>query len=768
MIFKNRKGISFVIVAFITAVVMFALTVLLWFSPLDDMKDRFSLDEKLPAVDYLNKVEIYQDLVLENTLSSGLEYSLKSFPSKFASYQNNNVIVSTDELLGCQVVSPYVQLWYNEINAKASKDKGGENCLPEFSNLGEDFLKNYVEESLSVDVEKLLGPTKYRNLFAEVNRDADNDVLDMGLVVANKVTGPTFSAEKKVSAQFAVSDKELFDLLFAVEKVLPQVSDKLKSEVPSYLSQNSGASVEEAIVEIVLKELEKESPEAFKNYDLSISFIEGIAGKTDGKFFGLKFDVKKAGEGETSFEFGGIFEYNIPLASVDFAVSTYESLPNTIELKVKKPANSDEVNNFVILYSYENFFDSSFSGHESFRTLIENGEIPSKFNDQLGVEDKFGRYYYSDESLGFKLDLLAVDAKFSEGESEKKVLIYQKYDYENNEYELLESGRDVYVYVFAVDDKYNYDVNEVKVSNVKTAQAANVAPRPIPKLDLSTGNPASFSLSSDKDLSVSNFAVEVSNYADSNFDHYDVYLVEDGQEDLKENCLGMSSDCYYFDGTYTMNVENGKFLFIESDSQGMLSNTENYMGIDYHTNFRDSSGNAVTLDFDSLQGYSVYVIPKSAEGDVALNGMLVSDSIEDAGNYYRLKSDGKKNFLFPLSRTFGGGDLASSSTSSLEPAKEGDITFGEVGKNEEGLFLPFSSEKYDIVSLSLILDVYKPDGTLYQQNYIGNVMGEDLGYKLLVGNYDEFGSFEVKKIIPRTAEGPIEVEFPVSILWVNS
>ncbi|MCA9460450.1 MAG: hypothetical protein KC550_07935, partial [Nanoarchaeota archaeon] len=356
------------------------------------------------------------------------------------------------------------EIWFNEYNIfeKNNQTGGNGNCFPNLS----EGIKSSLLFNFQVELEDLadegfspLGASSYDVLVEDEDEDG---VFDFTIELSYEDSNKLASFRKNTDFKFNYDARDYVKLLTVLEAVFPKLSAENKKTVPSCLNgQTNGVQnsekvcIKKNVLDLILKE--EYGKEVLTLYNLDIDLFS-----TDiSNYFGVDIIAKNKKVKKEEFVFSVFLKYNILHNLIEFNVDHFSQADKTIEVTINEPKISkDRVYSYLVFYSYENFFEkSSYSNYDKLFELLETSQIPRTFESEgiVGRDEvsNIAAYYHSSVDSNLDLNLLAISKQEFDSKGQKKILIYQIYDFEKKEYVKLEEGKPVYIFVFAVDSAFN-------------------------------------------------------------------------------------------------------------------------------------------------------------------------------------------------------------------------------------------------------------------------------------------------------------------------
>ena len=454
----------------------------------------------------------------------------------------------------------------------------------------------------------------------------------------------------------------------------------------------------------------------------------------------VNFDSK---EGNLDLEFLIVLD-EAPYDVVEYSLSNFEVLDNAIKIRISKFATEEVSNRFIVLYSYEDFFNPKVYGSEKYnklKDLLVNSKIPSTLHDTSISVDGV-KYYHSNENSNLNLNLLLVNGKDGFGpDGIKSKIIYQIYDFNSENYILLKEGREVYFAVFAVDHpNYNYftDENLLELSYDSKIPQKVFGPRPLRKDEVSINNNM-------PDMENS-FVINVDDNSDDEIYSYGLYVYKVGDDDVElEKGVCNTDFCYKSLSKTDTNV------LVTSDISNV--NNQNYEKVVFVgpefvlKNPKNNNGNLVKFK------YNVVLVTEDEQGRGTLREIFkeydISQSSTSDINYYVLNK-GDSVSIRPYKNV--------SEIIDNKPPDISSVVFESYSLNRVGndFIIPWRpKESEDVKSLYTQTLVYRSE--LDSPNVITSEVGTDGKIENLQYSSD-ITSIEVRKVSPVDSSGNSEYD----------
>ena len=676
---NNKKGIGFF--TFIGPVVLILVIVLLFMTkPIEDIDEDIDISSAIKAIDIINaKVPAEMFYKKEDTKIT-IGQSKKSFAETLGlSRDELNLRLESggEKYTGCRLNS--LQLWYNEKNIdKDKKEENSEtsskysNCLPKFNENFKDkyelFLRNKLE-----DTTKTILKEQEIDKEPEVDLNYNNDTNEVEVRIgtyyedssANNIASMELKLDYTVKYDLGIYPK----LLLALNEMIPEMSESIKDKVPSCIKNEEMNELE--CMEIALYDkINEYDKNILKHYDMSLDFME-LESK---EYYGLKIMIQNKENKQKELEFGVILRDNIPYSHLNFNLEQFEGIDDTIKLNIEKPRFNDEVASYVIMYSYDDFFNPSSKNYDKILNLLKNNLIPTNFKNTGYSDTGSYQYFYSDFQENEVTLISTSDKTFEEGVDGtdiKSLKLYQIYDKESDKFKLLEE-KPLYAYAFATDENLNYYLEDIQGKTKSIVPKSKFGPKPLEVNDKNR-------VAGESEGYQNSMFFRIGDYSDSRFDHYDLYIVEEGNAISKE-CKDIKTKCHYYNGKGVLNKQNDTTFVVSSDE---IRNDENY-DVFIHTN-HFSNG----LNLKNGKSYDVYIVPVDVNNNAVVSSVKrqwsFNEIVSNDLNFYKLES----NINAPIIRP---AKFASVEVKDVKPPHPTtSIIVNGINKKDNYLYLQWSS-----------------------------------------------------------------------------
>lgn len=526
-----------------------------------------------------------------------------------------------------------------------SEKRENQNCIEDVD-LGSDFVSS-LSQDLKEDVEGSQIP-QHSDLTSSLLADIDyvEEISELSLHVSYLNSFETKINQKDSSYATSQLNIDVYERSFSLAPYLQSL--EMISEVLStgedgisllsstftqrLVSDEQCKEEKDECIEDIMTQTLKKYPQADLTYDIEVYRSE--TEEEDFDLYIVSFNEKETSKEVLSFSI--LLENRVPLGLVEFELYQYQHAKATLGVKVLDSGiEKSKIHKFVVLYSYEDFFANK--GSQEFRKLVDTLSKridPSSFENP-GVEFVSTSFYYSDD-----IEMNFAVANPDTSTDATRILLNQIYDFETGSYELLDTQRPIYVYVFAIDSSFNYYLNEEDLQTQSLPLNSLFTPTPIN--NEASGAKSSFEASARIPGLTSSIYLEIKNYALSsyNFDHFDVYITKDFDivsEELREDCQLEDTDsytCFYYGNAALRN--NGKVLISSLELTDEQKNNvvhDTYLG---PVEFTGTSEFAL----EENEKYRIFVIPVDTFGNSITQGYLVKNTYEKIDtdtqfSYYR-------------------------------------------------------------------------------------------------------------------------------------
>lgn len=586
---KSKKAISFTILLTPLMIIL-----LLIFSPqvasIADTPQSTNYGQTIKQVSYLSNLEISQKLYLERL--------------------SNYIISSSLELYLASFARPCFDMSGNVFFYDQSKDI---NCLSSINLTSQEFTQTFLESFKQEfsSYESLLSSSHQRTTF-----DINEQFTEI-IITSNFSEELIFLTHQKIIP--INLDNELY-FLKTIESNIGELAVDISTKLTQCTSLRSNTK-DYCVKEITSMYL----PKNLDLYDFSFDYQEIP------NYFIVNVNVKEKSKGNDMISFSLKFEDIVPFFHIDFDLETYSLQDDLIKVTVTKP-NEDprkKLHGYILLYSYSNFFDDSYIGYDELLSLLSEKErIPNDFVDSSNPYQNFKSYELkrSSDSSSFDISLLFVPAG-EDSANEDSFLIYQIYNKTTSKYELLEEGKTIYGYVFAVDTSFSYYIDEQYFSaGIRNETVSRVLP------------PKPLSLQNFRENNIpeltSGISFSLSGYGDDAFNSYAMYLCSTRiyrQTDLP-SCENIISPSF--------SSNDGNFIFYDKFQDPLvLSKYQNYDLIPLTTE--------LVLDED----FVLYILPQDSNQEFIFNKKNMLYDISEENDLYlltRFPSNSKESILQPF------------------------------------------------------------------------------------------------------------------------
>ncbi len=755
---KNKKAVSYFLLMTIFSLVLFSFSFIIYVSPTKAIIEDIGYGQTTKEADRINYKLAAQKFYVKEEIEKSVQRAKLDFSKSYGVDKNTQIDIAQSS---CTYAN--LKLWYNEKNLPENSDENLEQeteeidenteiinqnlCLPSFGKDTKTNLETQIKEQITKDLKEGLSPIKISKEPEVKTSFSSNGNLKVDIEVyfeENTKIGK-IKDTSKYSENFDISSYP--KLLEAISLSLGEFSQKAKEEVPICIKESENNNekenkdeiedqnieikcIENSLVSLIEENfLELEGTEKdFSKYEFKISDMKLKDDNSLKGYYALKIEVQNIETKENELTFGVIFKDNIPNFFVSFSQELFNRADNTIKVRIFEPEESLDINSYIIIYSYEDFFNQqSYPKYNDFIKMLETNLVPKDF-DQAGFYDESGAYYFSKESSNMNLNLLLVSpSNFKEDDDTKQnykdVLLYQTYNHEKKEWNLFEE-KPIYAYVFAADYNKNYYVKDLSgKSKVITPQKV-FGPKPL----VNDNNPNTIDTITEpkQELNIpASFSFEIKGYTDLNFDHYDMYITQNREaKELKEKCQNLEfTNCYYYDGSISLRDKNGKFL-VTTDTEVSI----------------ESFDKIIYLNENIIQSgieYEVLIVPVDINGKGLISSKTKEYSFKITNdNHYELIKETER--LDP--KYF---KLTLIDNKKPDPLNSISLLSDKLNLVGDKYYLQWAKVEEDITGVYVLYQAKDITGALKSQNIV--LVGLD-GF--ILENNPSFSTIEITKIIP--------------------
>lgn len=478
----------------------------------------------------------------------------------------------------CRFEGEDVPVWYNQKYLDSMEEVISEDdsvtlddidCMPEFDENIEMSLSLYLEERLEEEIEE--GTLLENSPTVQVYPKDETTYTVFATTFYREQTDKSFvSLDMDYQRDYEIG---LFpELLQVLSTKVPQISDDLSIKVPQCVRDNLNEgieSIEVYCIEYSIEELIKKdtNQKLWDRYKIEVNYLDE---QKEDEYYAFTIQIYDTILEQKELEFGVKLTDNIPFYMINFFVENSNFADNMITVKFEEPKFANEgISNYVVLYSYDNFFDPSYPHYENLKELLLNNKIPSQFED-TGFTYAGNKMYRSSEDDVHNLNLLLVSPenfKYNDDTQAKvkEVLVYQAYNFETKEFEPLQN-KPLYAFVFAVDKRFNYYVEEVERQTKSATPQAMFGPTPL-TFDSNPTTPDTVEFKTELSEMQNSLEINIFDYQDVNFNHFDLYVFDSRNNgEIVEKCAGAKYPCYYFDGSKSLTNRNVRILLTSDNS----------------------------------------------------------------------------------------------------------------------------------------------------------------------------------------------------------
>lgn len=673
MIKKDKKGIAYFTLIGPFVLILLGLLFLAYINPTSTTTEEIDFGNTLISLDLINAKLPAEEFFMKQQLGAVIQNAKEEFVEENIQTQFLQRAETSSENpgSGCDLKPNYeLDLWYNQINEDANQENSNNydekevitdakdeeakkeedkfcSCLPDFENNLEEELQSYFEEKIEYEVNNALEAQKISKspkIKTEYNKETNK--IDVDITTYYKESSKIGDVILEIDYQDSYELDSYPQLLETLTNVIPKIPDQLKNKIPNCITSKANTLEEANAESICLQEtiynlIKQEDDKISKEYSFEINRLEEyeISG-----YIAIQFIVKNKKTKKQELNFGIVVKDNIPYSLIDFTLEPSLTYDNLLNIEITKPNFNSKIENYVILYSYEDFFNPTSKSYLNLLNLLKNGNVPNGFEKTGYTDSKTSKtYYYSSPQIESDISLILVtntenDKKIENKKDPKKVQIYQIYNSETKRFELLEN-KPIHVFIFAVDKNLNYYVEDLKGKAKTTIPISSSKPKPLKEEQVSIEGEIVSSIGYQSTLSL-----QIKNYEDPNLNHFDIYLLEEGGT-MKEFCGEGSSSCYYFNGQNDIiSASNNVRYLITSD----LSTKPTIIGEGFEEKIitTDRFTGKPTL-LNSIKGgspqYQISIVPVNDKGEGITEPY--------AGKNYEYQEKGKINYELVLSNS---------------------------------------------------------------------------------------------------------------------
>ncbi|MFW6009551.1 MAG: hypothetical protein ACOCP8_09845, partial [archaeon] len=319
-----------------------------------------NINAKIPAENFYKKEETIKTInTAKKDFAKTLGLSLNDLSKRTQGGDDSNY-------LGCKIQG--IELWYNEKNLDVNmqnNDSHYSNCSAKFNDEFIEKYKYFLEDRLFTNLQNGL---KEQNINSNpiINIDYDKEIDSIDLQIKTSYKEQTKIGDLNLELNYNTNHTlGLYpQLLIGLNNLIPQLSTKIEEEIPKCLENNENTELK-CITNITENYLNNFHDKILQEYNLEIKYLD----IQSDNYYGLNFIVSNNNNIE-ELNFGVILKDNIPYSYLNFNLNHFQGLDKTIELHIEKPRFYDKVKSYVILYSYENFFDKSSSNYDQITNLL--------------------------------------------------------------------------------------------------------------------------------------------------------------------------------------------------------------------------------------------------------------------------------------------------------------------------------------------------------------------------------------------------------------
>lgn len=646
----NKKGIGFFALIAPISVILLALIFITHISDNNSIANNLKFGDTLSKLDMINSKipaeQLYRDELFKHLFTNiKSDFSKNYHQTQQLSLEN----FKKDTINSCSIFG--IDIWYNQNyenyvntknlneNSNPSDDSGSSSssdsnnietltqvkkniCTPDFKN---DFTRLF-KLSLKLKIDNSIQDNMHVQDFSSLNINIDNKNKNSDFNISILSNYDSSTLVSKIIKEFDYTSNYNLglypDLLSTIQDTFPKLEDDFKSSIPSCITKNintdfsnENISIEDYCFTNAFKKLvyQQDNSNTLKdNFDFKLNVVSDF--KKDG-FYLLKVEIidKKSNHFKSNnLIFGILLKDNIPYSDVTFSLANSLKYDNVIDVTINMPKFKVNKNdNYVIVYSYKNFFNNV-----DLVNLLNNQGIVNEFKSNgfydpspISIDDI---YSIKDDSkfVSYDVDLAMTSNNYFK-DGKKTVSIYQKYNHDSKKFELFKN-KELYVYVFAVDKKNNYYLD-----NFDAGKKISIKPKPVYGPNPLTKE--NLQIKSDKDNFENSIFLKTINYNNSNFNYYDLYIYKNNLNSKLNNQCKDNDNCYYYNGKNTLTNKDLNLL-IHSDQSFTLSQIENNPDLNNPTIITTTQFSP-QFKFTTNDEYNLLVIPVDKQGNSILNSV---------------------------------------------------------------------------------------------------------------------------------------------------
>lgn len=692
--------------------------------------------EMLKLIDYSNTVSNIENQFIGTFVDNDVKNFKTNFKEELIIDEKNLFLLDRLQYISCKNINEKIILYNEKLIDETIKSNLSEiSCLKDNLEI-ENSFNIYVQNKLNNGLESFYNAFNIANLENISLGEISNSTKKNILIKSQFEEENSLGLIEKVNEYEYEYDFGLYPLLVkTVISVLPELSQDIKStinacrETEEYkkLGKNEDSYCNK---NALIKLLNDENELVLKNYDLHVKIVENL---DIGNYYILEISFINKKTNENELEFQIVLRNNLPLDVVDYSINNHKFANNVIAMQIREIQDLRiDAKNFVILYSYEDFFNKNIYGLDRYNKLIDlldKSKVPEDFtktfNTSFEVEvsesplsENFEKkidakidYYISDDTLKLNLLVLSANDGFDAISKLKTEDIFQIYDFSKKEYETL-IEKELYFSVFAVDPNgYSYFTDE---ELLKKAYNRITPKRVLGPSPLSNGNFESIS-SNINDLEESISIEFDTNQVEENIEFYDIYLTSDTINDFRKE----NDETHFYTRIDKSRISNKVLL---TSSMQIFNNPHL---IEFDKILVDS------FKLDSNKLFRLNIIPLDSNFNGFTSNSL-SYHVEKVGDHYELKEGDSNQVFFK--------DLKVVDNYLIKSIPNDLIISLDV--SDTGYKLNWNYEKYNLEKISLTFEILKQDGGI---RYEDKIFTKNLSNQIInAQNGDSFRIYNVR------------------------
>lgn len=593
----NRKaGITFPLLTAVFTFILFFFASLTLVLPLEKSPDALKFGETLVELQLAELKTPAQQYFLENSISKVISDVQNSLGKDLVSLGSSECVD-----LDTEIFYFYREDINNQERVVGLDEEGNEilqtinPCIPILeSEIGEEIVL-LSESKVNVFLLTSVSSIDATDYSSEIEYDEENQKLGINIdyTIQKETDVSRIEIQKEYSQEFGLGP--FVELYQRINLILPQLSETFTTELPICVLESGDPQgmKEECIENIIRDQIIVEDLENY--YEL-----EAIYESATDNMFEVEVIIINKELNKVEVNFFLRFEDRVPFNYIEYTLENFKSNNNVISLRIPPPEEpGKDLFGFIVLYSYESFFNEEYQGYESLISALTQGQIPRSFDE---IFEFNGNVYYKGNN-GLE-DINVVFAKWEGArqvgdEIVSPVILSQIYD--GGRFVRFEN-KPVNIFVFAVDDKFNYYINEPLLEEYMRTIIPETffGPRPVTSSEVIIKNNRQVE---------GGLAFSVGGYDDPAFNHYDIYITKDRNgKELLNGCLQTTYECHYYTGQELLTSTNAEILVAPFNSQPNPGEI-----------LIDTFAFAPPIQFEADTPYELFVIPSSSDLKVSIS-----------------------------------------------------------------------------------------------------------------------------------------------------